>query len=496
MTALDINTTSSLSSSNKTCSAKQLSQQQRQYLAEQALSGDKPISHLAEEANTSRKFIYTQKKKAQDGINQAFAENNSDDEVLFYIPVTKAWIRQFVIALVMICHAPFRGVLVFLRDVLDYKIGLGTIHNIVRDSIKTAQEYQQSEDLSPIKAASHDEIFQGGKPVLAGVDLDSTYCYLLEKEPHRDATTWGVHFLDCQEKGFAPDYTIADGGTGLRAGQREALPDTPCHGDIFHLLMEMGKISLTLENKAYRAIKGLEQDKRKIVSKERLFEAYQKEQQMVNAATQFELLLSWIKNDVFALNGLDHVTRDELYDFIVDELRHLETHQVKDICKIRIALQRQKEQLLGFAPRLDSDLKQIALEHQQPTEYVQRVATLQRQSTQTSRYWQEYSTLQSCLGDAFRVVMTAVEHWRYHFHRASSLVENLNSRLRQYFFLRRQIGHGYLDLLRFYFNHRRYERSLRPERTGYSPAELMTGEKHPHWLEILGFKRFEKQLAH
>jgi len=78
----------------------------------------------------------------------------------------------------------------------------------------------------------------------------------------------------------------------------------------------------------------------------------------------------------------------------------------------------------------------------------------------------------------------------------SSLVENLNSQLRQYFFLRRQIGHGYLDLLRFYFNHRRYERSLRPERTGYSPAELMTGEKHPHWLEILGFKRFEKQLAH
>ena len=58
----------------------------------------------------------------------------------------------------------------------------------------------------------------------------------------------------------------------------------------------------------------------------------------------------------------------------------------------------------------------------------------------------------------------------------SSSVENLNSRLRQYFFLRRQIGHGYLDLLRFYFNHRRYERSLRPERTGYSPAELMTGK--------------------
>jgi hypothetical protein len=36
--------------------------------------------------------------------------------------------------------------------------------------------------------------------------------------------------------------------------------------------------------------------------------------------------------------------------------------------------------------------------------------------------------------------------------RTSSLVENLNSRLRNYFFLRKQLGSGYLDLLRFFLN--------------------------------------------
>jgi hypothetical protein len=36
-------------------------------------------------------------------------------------------------------------------------------------------------------------------------------------------------------QGFQPDFTIADVGTGLRAGQKEVLPDTPCHGDIFQL---------------------------------------------------------------------------------------------------------------------------------------------------------------------------------------------------------------------------------------------------------------------
>jgi hypothetical protein len=76
--------------------------------------------------------------------------------------------------------------------------------------------------------------------------------------------------------------------------------------------------------------------------------------------------------------------------------------------------------------------------------------------------------------------------------RASSLVENLNSRLRSYFFLRREIGHGYLDLLRFFPNHRRFLRSDRPERVGKSPAELLTGQTQPHWLELLGYTRFHR----
>ncbi|MGH2416311.1 MAG: hypothetical protein ACRDEA_21990 [Microcystaceae cyanobacterium] len=27
---------------------------------------------------------------------------------------------------------------------------------------------------------------------------------------------------------------------------------------------------------------------------------------------------------------------------------------------------------------------------------------------------------------------------------------------------------------------------------GHSPTELMTGAKHPHWLELLGFERFQR----
>ncbi len=73
-----------------------------------------------------------------------------------------------------------------------------------------------------------------------------------------------------------------------------------------------------------------------------------------------------------------------------------------------------------------------------------------------------------------------------------TLVENLNSRLRNYFFLRKQLGQEYLDLLRFFLNHHTFMRSEHPERVGKSPTELLTGEKQPHWLELLGFERFKR----
>lgn len=70
--------------------------------------------------------------------------------------------------------------------------------------------------------------------------------------------------------------------------------------------------------------------------------------------------------------------------------------------------------------------------------------------------------------------------------RASSVVENLNSRLRNYFFLRREVGSGYLELLPFVLNQRRFLRSEHPQRVNQSPAELLTGQTHPHRLEMLG----------
>ena len=100
--------------------------------------------------------------------------------------------------------------------------------------------------------------------------------------------------------------------------------------------------------------------------------------------------------------------------------------------------------------------------------------------------------LHSQLSRKFHDVMQAVEKVLKEKSRASSMVEHLNSRLRNYFFLRRSLGDDYLSLLRFFLNHRQFMRARIPERVGKSPIELLTDESHPHWLELLGFERFQR----
>ena len=60
---------------------------------------------------------------------------------------------------------------------------------------------------------------------------------------------------------------------------------------------------------------------------------------------------------------------------------------------------------------------------------------------------------------------------------------------------RRHLGGSYLDLLRFFLNHRRFVRSRHAERQGKSPRELMTGQGHPHWLTLLGLGPLQPQRA-
>src|SRR5437773_11848297 len=77
------------------CPAKALAPSQRLTSGLQALAGSQTITGLADEFDVSRKFVYQQAATAQGALNEAFTPSAAaDDQVLFYLPVTKNWLRQ------------------------------------------------------------------------------------------------------------------------------------------------------------------------------------------------------------------------------------------------------------------------------------------------------------------------------------------------------------------------------------------------------------------
>jgi hypothetical protein len=292
----------------------------RQQLALDALSG-RPISALAQDHHVSRKFVIQQLDRAQQGLALAFNPPDEPDDLLFWLPVTKPWLRQLVLGLVLVCHSSFRGVAELLADLFDHSLSIGTVHNILGQAVAKAESINQQQDLSAVRIAAHDEIFQSGQPVLVGADVRSGYCYLLSQEEHRDADTWGVRLLELREQGFAPEATIADFGSGLRAGQRQALPDVPCRADIFHPLRDFQTLSSYLDNRAYDTMSCHEDLLRKQARhvRRRMWKdrsvamkaaaAGRATQQAITLADEIGTLLCWWRQDILAVAGDDHATR-------------------------------------------------------------------------------------------------------------------------------------------------------------------------------------------
>src|SRR3954454_23516221 len=293
--------------------ARPLPENDRKDLAIQALARSETVSDLAARHGVSRKFVYQQVHKACAALDDAFSPAAPGGEVLVELAVTETWLRQVIVGLTLICRSSYRGVVEFLRDLLGVPVSLGCVHDVLQSATRQASVINRDQDLSGIRVGLHDKIFQGATPVLAGVDVRSTYCYLLAAEQHRDADTWGVHLLDAAERRLRPDYTIADAGRVLRAGQRAAGGDTPCHGDVFHIQRQCGGLANTLSRLAQGATSrrktlqagtgraGQRAPDAELVVQLEL--ARHTEARASYLARDIQTLIYWLRHDVLALAG-------------------------------------------------------------------------------------------------------------------------------------------------------------------------------------------------
>ena len=474
--------------------ARSLGQQARKSLALKVLKGDN-ISHLAETNSVSRKFIYQQKHIALSGIDKTF-ETSKQEKAFFYIPVNRHFIYMAIVVLILCCRSSYRGAMAAIKILFDIDVSLGTIHNVIAKVIDRAREINSQYDLGPIKHATNDEWFMNDKPIFTGVDIDSRFCYLLQENDTRDGDTWAIRLMELEDKGYAPNTIILDFGKGINNGHQQVMSSISilCN-DQFHTLKKAKDTLRFFRNRlastetAY--IKALDKFNKGQLSRyqvDKLCKAIERLSAIINTLA---ILLSWVEHDIFPLIGYNPTDKSELYDLVFEQLQQLsDKFKEERLQQLAKHFKTYKLPLLKSATLLNEKLIALAQRYQCSLDYLWQIVRLQRYDINGPRYHEIASTLEMQWPTYFDDIEDNVKQLINDCHRTSSMIENLNSRIAPYIELRKQLGKNYLPLLQFFLNHSVFMRSVDSNIKGKSPAELMSGKPHLHWIEMLGFKRF------
>jgi len=476
--------------------ARELKPQERIDLAIGALKRTEAVTALAAQAGVSRKFVYTQQRRAETAVASAFLDEEVPEEFLGRLDITRSWIRRIIVSSALSAHGSVRGICDHVEAVTGRTVSEGTVVNVLREAVRRADALNRAQSLHLIREGAHDEIFSQDVPVLVGVDPRTTFVYLLEPSSSRDETSWWAALTDKHERqGLNLVVSISDAAGGLRAGVKAAFPEVDLRGDVFHAQMELSELDTYLENRAYARVAYEQDEERKMARakrrdlgqkrSKRLALARAEAKRVVTRYDEIHTLVHWLV-ELLGLVGPNLAERRELYDWVVGEME-ARTSQSHRIGPVVTYFRNQRDGLLAFVAHLQQGLSRIAQTLHVSEASVQAVYRQFGLDLEDPLYDALERQLLAEAPDQADAIFDAVADLLDGTLRASSSVENINSILRPYFFLRRSIGPEFLTLLQFYLNHRRFRRSEHPERIGKSPRELLTGHSHPHWLEMLGY---------
>lgn len=447
-----------------------------------------PVTEIANELQISREWVYQQKDSVLDHISSL----DNDKEPVPSIIMDAHFVKRMVLSLSLDCHASADGIIRTFDSVLGLHISAGKISSILAEAAGRAAAFDDSIPLESITQGANDEIFQGDTPVLTGIDAESTYVYLLAQAGDRSADTWQLFMEDRREHGLELQVSISDGGTGLAAGIPKAFPDVCVQPDIFHELRPVGAEVARLERKAEKLIsdearlEGRAQGKhphRKTL--EQLDQIHRKVEQALREYDLLNILFHWLV-ELVGFSGYQYQEACLLAEWVLSEMEALFPGHTKLIAQTG-KLRKKLPQILSFLQRLEDGFAMSAVEKGIPPEAFHIMYTQKAFHPSSREYIRMEYCLGTLLGDGCMAAKQEFNRILDKTKRASSLVENLNSRIRVYMDLKRMVPEKYFTLLKVYFNTRKYHRSRIPERVGKSPLELMSGKKYPEFLEILGY---------
>ncbi len=467
------------------------------------------VSYLADEYGVSRNTVYDVQDKTKNILEQLVLQE--DASPVLWVPVDHNQITRAIAGMRVIAPDSLRDVEELIPIIYPgLKISYGSIQAIAAGAELRAAQRNAQTDLSPIKASALDEMFSQGDPVLAGVDLDAGFLFLLALRDQRAAEDWADELDRCQQQGLDLQVVVKDAALGIEAGVREVFPTAEQRDDCFHALYEMGKLKRQLEQRAYGAISRVDElqaaidrlkyqgkaDKRRQLAQRLRWE----QQQCDEAIERFDQFEAAQKQATEAMEVVD-LERGILRDasWMQAEMQAAAAKMLDiddDKCrKVGRYIHNRAPGLALYAHQMRTDLVGVASRHGQRAMILacitlRLIAALDdRRRTWCRRQDRQqllgaYAALKQMAGPDTDTILSEVEQVFIRRYRASSAIEGFNAALRPYLYVHKGVTQGFLELFRFYYNHRQRRWG---RHKGTSAYEVMTGKAVDDWLTWLGY---------
>ena len=407
------------------------------------------------------------------------------------IAANEQFYEKIVISMALDGSASEEGIQRFLETNFHKHFSIGKISQILNQAADRAAEFDESIDLSGIRQGANDEIFQCGTPVLTGIDPISTYIYLLKQADDRSSQTWQDAMEECKARNLNLEVSISDFGTGLLSGIPKAFPDAVIQPDLFHCLMELGKEIASKERKVYALLSDYYRYEDALNGQrvhEKTFQKLLSLEEKLNPALEqcdtLQTLYQWLK-EMTRYQGYSYQDTLCMCSWIFDRMEEAAGEKAGRLCGALSKARKNLPDVLIYLKRAEEALKLYATEQGYAPEAFVLMYKMSRYPPASLEYQAADKRVRHILKEAYGDCYLKVQEILEGVKRTSSLVENVNGRLRPYMNLKRMAPKKFLTLLKVYFNTKKYRRSRKSERIGKSPLELLTGHEHEDFYDIV-----------
>ena len=486
-----------------------------QELAIKALAGQGQygtVTSIAAEYGVGREQVYRLREHARAALKGAFKVADPDAPRSFMLEVTEEDMVRTVIGLRVVTPSSIRDEVAMLPIIYGFGWSFGKIQGILTEAGARAAAFHAGVDLSGIKHVALDEMFSQGKPVFAGIDLDTQYLFQLGVHSCRTGEEWETSLVPLRdEQNLYPDDVTKDAGGGLRAGVEGAWPEAGHNDDSFHALRAMSQEAYHLERRAYAAMARVEELERKRAKAKTGTQRRSLGQQLRrareherHAIKRFDVFEAQRREAQRVLDLADRGSgqlrqpaevRDTLRN-VADQMKALGGKRVRKVARyLRNRAEGLARYLDDLGRRLEAKTEEaggpkvveaVVRAYQASFDQARGGPAWDRKARETEMREATRHLVEVTQRDSEQLLraVSAILPVLSKRYRASSAIENLNSVLRPYLVVQKSTSQAFLDLFRFYWNTR--IREWGPHK-GTSAYESLTGEHVEDWLSLLGY---------